>query len=893
MAKFVVWLLSFMFFCALVAVAGVLFVIFHYEKDLPDYLQLSDYQPAVTTRLYAGNGNLLAEYAAEKRIFVPVSRMPPHILEAFISAEDKHFYSHGGLDYTGIARAVLVNIKNHGKGRRMVGASTITQQVAKNFLLTNEVSFDRKIKEALIAFRMERTFTKEHILELYLNEIYLGKSSYGVAAAALNYFNKSLDELTLGEIAFLAALPKAPNNYDPVKKKAAALERRNWVLERMEEDGYISKEEMQTAQAEDIILAPRDKNKAEGGEYFAEEVRRIVEDKYGKESLYQGGLDIRTSLDPDMQKIASAALEKGLIDFDMSMGWRGPVAHFKTKEEFLAEKHADSAVIVDDIQDLDDNDDNADVATDGGSENDKPENLVKKVIPDKLQKDLAKYELPFIERLKQYPLPRFVPDGWKLALVDSLTDTEAFITLADESKGKIDVKDMLWARVKNDDMSLGPEVSYPSNVLEAGDVVWVQELPPDENKNENQEKTEKEQENNEQDSNVDSEKQPLILSYALRQMPQVNGALIAIDPNTGRILAMSGGISFTQSQFNRATQALRQPGSSFKPFVYLAALDSGYTPSTLILDAPFVLDQGPNKPKWRPGNYSQTYYGPTTLRVGLEKSRNLMTVRLARAVGMRKVSNYAKNFGISDKMPALLSMSLGAGETTLFRLVTAYSMLVNGGKRITPTFIDRIQDRTGKTIYRHHNDVCPDCKDVEWYNDLEVPTVFDSREQVEDARSAYQMVNMLNGVVERGTGIGVKMKGVPLAGKTGTSDNFQDAWFIGFTSDLVVGVFVGYDEPRTMGSKGQGARAAAPIFKEFMKDAVKLITPVPFRVPAGIKLVRVNHKTGLPAKSGDKAVVLEAFKAEDDTGRQGAVIGEEASSVAGEDEDVPNIGGFY
>jgi len=876
MAKFISWLFSFIFFCALVAIIGVLFVIFHYEKDLPDYLQLSDYQPAITTRLYAGNGSLLAEYAAEKRIFVPVSRMPPHILEAFISAEDKNFYSHGGVDYTGIARAVIVNVKNRGSGRRMVGASTITQQVAKNFLLTNEVSFDRKIKEALIAFRMEKAFTKEHILELYLNEIYLGKSSYGVAAAALNYFNKSLEELTLGEIAFLAALPKAPNNYNPVTKKQAAIDRRNWVLHRMYDDGYITQEEKELAQAEDIVLAPRDKNKATDGEYFAEEVRRIVEEKYGKDSLYQGGLDIRTSLEPEMQKFASAALEKGLIDLDMRMGWRGAVTHFLTKEEYLAKLEKES-VVVDNLSDL------------GVKEETGEENPAKDDKKEPSAAELEMYEMPFIERLKRYRLPDFVPEGWRLALVESLSDTDAFIAFADESKGKINVEDMKWARIRNDDNTLGPKVSYPSNVLEAGDVVWVQPVPEDEKKKNKKDKAKKENAENTEEEKETEE----IPSYALRQMPQVNGALIVMDTNTGRILAMSGGISFSQSQFNRATQALRQPGSSFKPFVYLAALDSGYTPSTLILDAPFVLDQGPNRPKWRPGNYSQTYYGPTTLRVGLEKSRNLMTVRLARAVGMRKVSAYAKNFGISDKMPPLLSMSLGAGETTLFRMVTAYSMLVNGGKRITPTFIDRIQDRTGKTIYRHYDDACPDCKDVEWNENLTVPTIFDSREQIEDARSAYQMVNMLSGVVERGTGISVKMKGVPLAGKTGTSDNFQDAWFIGFTSDLVVGVFVGYDEPKTMGPQGQGASAAAPIFREFMKEAVKLINPVPFRVPAGIKLVRVNHKTGLPARPGDKEVVLEAFKAEDDVSKRGAVVGEEASSVAGEDEDIPSIGGFY
>ncbi len=801
MTRFFAAILSFLFFGAIVSTAGIIYIIWHYERDLPEYLQLADYQPPVTTRLYAGDGSMLAEYASEKRIFVPVSSIPKQLIEAFISAEDKTFYTHGGLDYKGLARAIITNIKNMGTGRRMVGASTITQQVAKNFLLSNEVTLTRKIKEAILAFKIEKTFSKDHIMELYLNEIYLGKSSYGVAAAALNYFNKSLSELTLSEKAFLAALPKAPNNYDPEKKKEAAIERRNWVLSRMEEDGYISKEEKEAAISEDIILAARDKNKVLDADYFAEEVRREIASKYGDSSLYQGGLDVRTSLNPVLQGYAVSALKNGLLNYDRRQGYRGSISNITIGEDWL-------------------------------------------------------------EVLNKVSIPSYTPRNWRKALVMSLNEEGASISFGDGTSGDLPLKGMKWARFRNSDGSLGKEVEFPEEVLKVGDIVLVEQVRDKEGK-----------------------------YYALRQIPEVEGALIALDPHTGRVLALVGGFSFKKSQFNRAVQAYRQPGSSFKPFVYLAALDEGYTPSSLILDAPFVMDQGPDLPKWKPSNYVKTFYGPTTLRIGLEKSRNLMTVRLAQAIGMDKVVEYAKKFGIVDNMKPLLSMSLGAGETTLARLTTGYAMLVNGGKRITPTLVDRIQDRTGATIYRHDNRDCVGCNNVEW-SGQEVPFILDNREQVVDPRSAYQMVNMLMGVIDRGTASSVRIPGKPLAGKTGTSDDYQDAWFIGFSSDLVVGVFVGYDEPRSLGRNGTGGVIASPIFKSFMSKALKEVSAVPFRVPEGIRLVRVNHKTGRPAKPGDKDVILEAFKIGDVTNSDQVIGGE---TIKGEEVEtiLPDVGGFY
>ena len=806
MIRLIAAFFSLLFLLCIVSTGGGFYILWHFGRGLPDYLQLADYEPDVTSRFYAGDGLLLAEYATEKRFFVPYNAIPDRLTKAFLSAEDKSFMHHHGIDFKGIVRAVLTNIKNYGKGRRMISASTITQQVAKNFLLTNEISIERKIKEAILAFRIERTFNKERILELYLNEIYLGFRSYGIVIASMNYFNKSLDELTLAETAFLAALPKAPNNYDPKKHYEAAITRRNWVLRRMEEDGVISKEEAEEAKEEEIILRKRDKTEmVQDAEYFTEEVRREIKDKYGEDSLYKGGLAVRTTVDARLQKAAVDSLRKGLISYDRNCGWRGAAATISVEENW-------------------------------------------------------------VETLQEVAIPAEMDKNWELSVVLALDDNAAIIGFADKSEGLILLKRMKWARKNEENQKVSKDkISKPSDVLSVGDVIAVELI----------DKTKKE------------EPSPLD-EYHLRQIPNVDGAIVAIDPHTGRILAMTGGFSYKRSQFNRAVQAMRQPGSAFKPFVYLAALDEGYTPSTLILDAPFVYDQGPGKPKWKPRNYSNIFYGPTTLRIGIEKSRNLMTVRLAQAIGMEKISEYSERFKITERLPQVLSMSLGAGETTVLKLTTAYAMLVNGGKRITPTLIDRIQDRNGKTIYRHDNRPCVDCH-VDFWANQSAPNIPDLREQIVNPLSAYQMVSILEGVVKRGTGRTVKSAGKTLAGKTGTTNENVDAWFVGFSPDLAVGVFVGFDSPRTLGSKQTGGRVAAPIFRDFMKKALKDAAKIPFRMPSGIRLVRINSKTGKPAKTGDTNVIVEAFKPDTETSEK--VIGDDVSVP--DNNNVPEVGGFY
>jgi len=751
---------------AFLGVGGVLFVFYHFGNDLPDYRQLVDYEPPVMTRVHAGDGRLLAEYAIEKRVFVPIHAMPRRAVNAFLSAEDKNFYSHPGIDFLGVARAIVTNIKNIGRQRRMVGASTITQQVAKNFLLTNEVSWERKVKEAILAFRIERAFTKDRILELYLNEIYLGFGSYGVAAAALNYFDKPLDQLSIAEAAYLAALPKAPNNYHPFKRAEAAIDRRNWVIRRMLEDGVITADEAVIARSGELGVRPRSEIEFVQAGYFAEEVRRELAERYGDEELYKGGLSVRTTVDPVLQKIADKAVADGLMAYDRRHGWRGPLSR------------------LDDI--------------DGWQEK-----LVALTAPEGL-------------------------GDWTMAAVLGVTETEAEIGFADASTGNIPLSEMKWARAWLEGEKRGPRVKTPADVLAPGDVVAV-------------------------------EATKTAGTFALRQIPDIEGALIALDPHTGRVLAMTGGYSYARSQFNRVTQAMRQPGSAFKPFVYLAALEQGYSPSTLILDAPFVIDQGPGLPKWRPANYTKKFYGPSTMRLGLEKSRNLMTVRLAQTIGMEKVAEYAERFGIVDSMQKTLAMSLGAGETTLLRMTAAYAMLVNGGKKIIPTMIDRIQDRHGRPVFRHDARPCRDCLAAFWTNQP-VPQVPDPRRQVTEPAIAYQMVSMLKGVVERGTGRKIRSIGKPIAGKTGTTNEGVDAWFIGFSADLAVGVFTGFDTPRSLGKREQGASVAAPIFKDFMTQALADTTATPFRIPPGIRLVRVNAVTGRPARSGDRRVILEAFR---------------------------------
>ncbi len=795
-------LLSTFFFFAVIALILVITSIWQISQELPDYHQLSNYEPAVTTRLYAGDGRLLMEYAAEKRLFVPEDKIPPLVKNAFIAAEDKKFYSHFGIDFLGIVRALLENVKNFGSGRRPAGASTITQQVAKNFLLSSEVSYKRKVKEALLAMRMEQAFTKQHILELYLNEIYLGNRSYGVAAAALNYFGKALDELTVDEAAFLAALPKGPNNYNPKTKYAAAVGRRNWVIDRMAEEGYVSAEEAEAAKAKPLEVLDRRAEFVKAAQYFSEEVRRQVTKQFGEDALYEGGLLVRTTLSPRLQLLASQAFQQELRNYDVRHGWRGPLTHLSADADFADE--------------------------------------LKKMAPP-LGKD----------------------EAWERAIVRSVSTVKAEIETESGKRGLISLGLLDWARknLRNQGVSNPPKAV--TDVLAAGDVILVEKLP----------------------SKVAAAKKLPENSYYLRQIPNVEGGMIALNPHTGKILAMVGGYSFQKSQFNRATQAMRQTGSAFKPIVYLAALDNGYSPTDLILDAPFVLDQGPGLPKWKPVNYSKRFYGLMTLRQGIEKSRNLMTVRLAQDVGMNKVAEYAAKMGVNPHLPQLLSMSLGAGETKLINMATAYSMMVNGGKKIDPYLIERIQDRNGKTIYKHDSRVCPDCKAEHWSNQPQ-PELADAREQVIDPLSAYQMVSILEGVAQYGTAARLRSLNKHLAGKTGTTNKNQDSWFVGFSPDLVVAVYVGFDEPRSLGRYETGAALALPIFYNFMHEALKNRPDIPFRIPAGIRLVRVNHETGRPARPEDKTVIIEALKPEfefDDKHQR--VIGSDETSEAPSDKN--------
>ncbi|HEX9789354.1 MAG TPA: penicillin-binding protein 1A [Kiloniellales bacterium] len=774
--KLLASLFGFILALALLGGGGILYLFYHYGNDLPDYKQLAVYEPPTVTRVHAGDGRLLVEYATENRAYVPIRAMPRRVVNAFLSAEDKNFYSHPGVDFVSVARAIVTNLANLGHDRRPVGASTITQQVAKNFLLTNEVSIERKAKEAILAFRIEHAFDKERILDLYLNEIYLGWGSYGVAAAALNYFNKSLDELTLAEAAFLAALPKAPNNYHPVRRYEAALSRRNWVIGRMLEDGRITAADAELAWAEPLAVHQTDPTEIVRADYFVEEVRRELARLYGDAKLYEGGLSVRTTLNPRLQRIAERVMRQGLIDYDRRHGWRGPVTHL----------------------------------------------------------DLTAYEWrPALIQIE----PPAGAAPWTIAAVLSTDDAKADIGLPTGQTGFIPMAELRWARPWLPDQEVGPEPTSPGAVLKAGDVVLVEAVR----------------------KSADGKTAYDDGAYALRQIPAVNGGLVAIDPHTGRVLAMNGGFSYESSQFNRATQAVRQPGSAFKPFVYLAALDSGFTPSTIVLDAPFVVDQGAGLGKWKPANYSRVFYGPTPMRIGIEKSRNLMTVRLAQTIGMEKVVDYARRFGIVDDMPPVLSMALGAGETTLLRLTTAYAMLVNGGKRIDPTFIDRVQDRHGLTVYQHDTRECPGCRDEIWAGQAP-PELPDGRAQVADSGSVYQIVSMLQGVVERGTGRRISAVGKPLAGKTGTTNQSLDTWFMGFSPDLAVGVFIGFDEPKSLGPRETGSSVAAPVFRDFMAAALRNQPAIPFRIPPGVRLVRVNEETGRIAQKGDRKVILEAFK---------------------------------
>jgi penicillin-binding protein 1A len=795
-----------------VAGGAAIFLIDHFSQGLPDFRQLATYDPPVMTRVYAGDGRLIQEYAIEGRVFVPVDEIPRRIINAIVASEDQRFFTHPGIDPISLTRAVLVVIgdKLSGSDRRMKGASTITQQVAQNFLLGREYSFDRKIREAILSFRIERAFTKDHILELYLNEVYFGYSAYGVASASRNYFNKSLDELTVSEAALLAGLLKGPNNYNPVRNPDAAMERRNYVIGRMLEDGYVSADEALMAGREPIVV--RDRNETatvRHADYFAETIRRDLAQRYGEEALYKGGLSVRTSLDPRLQEVADQSLRDGLISYDQRHGWRGPITRINIGENALQQ-------------------------------------LLMQTDPDGL------------------------PSNWAVALVRSVRPEGASIVLRDGQVGTLPLSELRWAREWLPDQLVGEAVTSAMQVLHEGDVVAVERLTV------------------KGDGNTD-----LDGIFGLRQIPQINGAMVALDPHTGRVLAMTGGFAFELSQFNRATQALRQPGSAFKPFVYLAALDAGYTPSTLVLDAPFVIDQGPDLPKWKPKNYSGEYIGRATLRAGVEKSQNLMTVRLAQAVGMDRVATVAEAFGIVDSLPHNLSSSLGSEVTTALRLTTAYAQLANGGRKLEPTFIDRIQDRGGRTIYRADNRFCDGCRGDPWEGQPP-PLVPDERAQLADPASVYQIVHILEGVIRNGTGRRVSVIGKPLAGKTGTSNAAMDTWFLGFSPDLAVGVFVGFDEPRTLGPKETGSSVAAPVFRDFMAKALKNAPAKPFRVPTGVNLVRVAHDTGKPAQPGDSYVILEAFKARTSPNSQATIMGQQdQGDFAVSSPDQPNAGGLY
>ena len=767
----------------LVAAAGVAYVVSGLTQDLPNYDVLAQYEPPVMTRVHASDGQLVAEYARERRLYLPIQAIPEQIKNAFLSAEDKNFYSHAGIDYFGLARAAMQNIeaKVGGGGQRLVGASTITQQVAKNFLLSSDQTWERKVKEAILALRIEQTYAKDKILELYLNEIFLGLGSYGVAAASLAYFDKSVHELTLPEAAYLAAVPKGPNNYNPFRYPDRAIERRNWVIDRMVENGYITVEEGEAAKASPLGVKTRTTAPSLfAADYFVEEVRRQLNEMFGEEVLYEGGLSVRTSLDPGVQVMARQALMRGLVNYDVQLGWRGPVTH--------VELGADWGLPVAEVKSLSD----------------------------------------IIE--------------WRLAVVTEVSGNSASIGLRpnrmqgtnavapERDTGTIPFDGLDWKRwAANAPANAGRAVNDMTDILSVGDVIYVEAADGAEGQ------------------------------YRLRQVPEVEGALVAMDPHTGRVLAMVGGFSFSESQFNRATQAYRQPGSSFKPFVYSAALDNGYTPSSVVMDAPIEIDPGAGQPIWRPENYAQEFYGPSTLRTGIELSRNVMTVRLAQDMGMPLVAEYGRRFGVYDALQPFLPMALGAGETTVMRMTAGYAVFANGGREVHPTLIDRIQNRFGQTVFKHEDRICEGCNAEAWVGQDE-PTIIDNREQVLDPMTAYQMTSMLEGVVQRGTGTAARAIGKPVAGKTGTTNEYRDAWFVGYSPDLVVGVYVGFDRPRSLGRGETGGSLSAPIFTEFMTMALADKPPVPFRVPPGLNFLPIDRRTGLTAQPGQDGVILEAFK---------------------------------
>ena len=731
---------------------SILVILWTFSNNIPDYKFLKKYKPPVSSKVYSGNGDLVADFSKEKRIFVPYSSIPKNVINSFLSAEDKNFFSHPGVDAKGVLRAVINNIRNIMTSKRLEGASTITQQVAKNFLLSNEVSLNRKIKEAILAFRIERALSKERILELYLNQIYLGSGAYGVAAASLQYFDKSIKELNYEEAALLAALPKAPSKYNPYRNLELAKFRRDLVLKNLLDNDFINYEDYQSMKKKSIILKKKEKVFLEDSQYYIEDVRKNIIELLTYEKVYKQGFNINTPINLKLQKLATLSLRDGLVSYDKRRGWRGPIQN-------------------------------------------------------------KKYSKNWYKNLEKYELEKSI--GWEIAIIKKINIFSAEVETKDKNKGVIEYKDISWTKKEFEEL------------FKLGDVIYVE--------------------------NIGNKK------FSLKQVPKINGGITVLDPYTGRVLALSGGFSFKQSEFNRASQALRQPGSAFKPFVYALALENNYTPSSLVLDAPVVLKQGSDLKLWKPENYGKKFYGPSTLRVGLEKSRNLMTVRIAQNLGLKKIINFSKSLGIYDNPDELLSISLGSTETTLLKLTSAYSTFVNGGKLVKPIIIDRIQDSEGNTILNNEKRSCINCEQLS-FTSKEYPHVKYNYDQVFSSQTAYQMTSLLEGVIKRGTGKKLRKLKLNMAGKTGTTNENTDAWFVGFTSNLVIGVYVGMDNPKPLGKFETGSKAALPIFESFVKKAIRKSDARPFKVSEGITMMIIDSLTGQKADFSSKDTIMEAYK---------------------------------
>ena len=736
----------------LLSIFSLLAILWAFSNNLPDYKFLKNYKAPVSSKVYSGDGELVNDFSTEKRIFVPYNAISKKVINSFLSAEDKNFFSHPGVDARGVVRAVINNISNIVSSKRLEGASTITQQVAKNFLLTNEVSLNRKIKEAILAFRIERVMSKERILELYLNQIYLGEGTYGIASASLEYFDKPISNLNYDEAALLAALPKAPSRYNPYKNIELAQFRRNLVLKNLLENSYIDKKDYHKFIKNEIILKKRKNFFSEDTKYYIEDIRKDVINKLGYDNVYRQGLNINTPINLKLQKIATQSLRDGLVSYDKRRGWRGPLQKKKNINNWTNE-------------------------------------------------------------LEKFRLEKSI--NWDLAIIKTINKFNVEIETEKKLKGSIQYENISWTKKEFREL------------FDIGDVVYVENIS----------------------DNI----------FALRQLPDVNGGIVAMDPYTGRVLALSGGFSFKKSEFNRATQAARQPGSAFKPFIYALALENGYTPSTLILDAPLVLEQGYDLKMWKPENYGKKFYGPSTLRMGLEKSRNLMTVRIAQDLGLTKIVNFSKQLGIYDNPRELLSISLGSAETTLLKLTSAYSSFINGGKLIKPIMIDRIQDSEGNTILNNEKRKCINCNQLSFLSE-NFPIIEDNFPQIFSAQTAYQMTSILEGVIQNGTGKNLKDLNLVLAGKTGTTNGNNDTWFVGFTSKLVIGVYVGSDNPKPLGKYETGAKTALPIFKNFVKNGVNKEEARPFKVADNILMMVIDPITGKKAVTKSKRTIIEAYK---------------------------------